>query len=431
MVRGGLSRDEARQNRLLREAQAMARLTHPNVVAIYDLVVAGGRLFLAMEYVDGITLEAWLAARARPVREILRAFEQCGRGLAAAHAMGLVHRDFKPTNALCAADGGRVCVTDFGLVRLAGTRDEPDAPEVHVSGESEDEGASGSATRSGALLGTLAYMAPEQLRRLASDARADQWAFCVALYEALYAQRPFAGSTVDELLEAMTRGEPRAPAVRSSVPSHVRMALARGLTVDPDRRFSSMDALLEELSHDPRRRRLTIGAVAALGLAVLGGGLVVRHQRLAREGERALVCAHGEASLAGVWDEARRDAVSRAASAAGDRFSQNTGALIEQSLDRYARQWTDERAQSCAAAPAQVGAEADAVAVASDARMLCLDDRLRELRAAVELTQQVSDAAGAATALVAVQSLKPAASCQHARASALLSARPPQRAAEV
>ncbi len=212
--------------RLLREAQAMARLSHPNVVAVYDTGTWDGRVFLAMELVEGGTLAGWRRAAPRPWREVVAVFISAGRGLAAAHAAGLVHRDFKPENVLIGADGS-VRVTDFGLARMA--EDKLTALPVvgMVAKESinntgsinsthsidsvgsarpgEEPGAVHSPlTRAGALIGSLAYMAPEQMAGLPADARSDIFSFCVALFECLGGERPFAGDTLYALRKSMS-----------------------------------------------------------------------------------------------------------------------------------------------------------------------------------------------------------------------------------
>ncbi|MBZ0232031.1 MAG: serine/threonine protein kinase, partial [Deltaproteobacteria bacterium] len=176
--------------RLLREAQAMARLSHPNIVTVYEVGELGADLFIAMEYVKGATVRGWLEAEPRDWRDVIEVFLQAGRGLAAAHAAGLVHRDVKPDNILV-GDDGIVRVTDFGLVGATG------------GSEARDGGAlTGELTETGTIVGTPRYMAPEQHRGAAVDARTDQFAFGVALYEALYRQRPFAGDTAAELSKA-------------------------------------------------------------------------------------------------------------------------------------------------------------------------------------------------------------------------------------
>ena len=186
--------------RLLREAQALAQLSHPNVVPVYDVGTVHGAVFMAMELVTGQSLRQWLRAARRVVPEILRVFAAAGEGLAAAHAAGLVHRDFKPDNVLVGADG-RVRVVDFGLARNAGSFElEPpsESSEPALSTESKDElsGQSGpllldsAVTQAGAVIGTPRYMSPEQLRGEPTDSRSDQYSFCVALYEALYETFP-------------------------------------------------------------------------------------------------------------------------------------------------------------------------------------------------------------------------------------------------
>ena len=231
------------QARLSREAQAMARVAHPNVVAVYDVGEWNGRVFIAMELVDGIDVRAWLKTPRRLV-EIVDAFREAGRGLAAAHAAGLVHRDFKPENVLVGADG-RVRVTDFGLA-------EPiDTP------------------MSDGISGTPAYMAPEQLRGENVDARTDQFAFCVALYEAVYGERPFAGNDYDSLRAAVLAGELRPAPSRSRVPRTLRQILVHGLSSRPGDRFPTMEALLAALGRDRTRIPRRVGAVAVALLAVL------------------------------------------------------------------------------------------------------------------------------------------------------------------
>jgi hypothetical protein len=253
---------EEQQQRLLREAQAMARLSHPNVLPVFDLGTEGRQVFLAMELIEGPTLAAWLRQRERPWREILGLFLEAGRGLAAAHQAGLVHRDFKPANVLVGADG-RPRVTDFGLVRVGATSDEglPQAPPR--SGEA-------TLTQTGTVAGTPAYMSPEQLAGRPVDARGDQFSFCVALYEALHGVRPFTADAPPEHRWTLRRPE-RSP----RLPGYVRAALARGLALDPLERFPSMAALLEALTRPPmpRRRWVALGLAGSLALAGMGVGI--------------------------------------------------------------------------------------------------------------------------------------------------------------
>ncbi|WNG32307.1 protein kinase [Archangium violaceum] len=262
LLRPGVGGEEGRA-RLVREAQAMARLAHPNVLPLFELGTEGERVFLAMERVEGPTLADWLRERERPWREVLALFLQAGEGLAAAHRAGLVHRDFKPANVLVGADG-RPRVTDFGLVRH-GAEVNGGAPE----GASGDTGEA--LSRAGAVPGTPAYMSPEQLAGREVDARGDQFSFCVALHEALYGVRPF---------EARERGVARwkrVPVPRGlRPPGYVRAAIERGLALEPEARFPSMDALLAALARPPGSRwgSVTVGVVG-LGLVLAGADVLV------------------------------------------------------------------------------------------------------------------------------------------------------------
>ncbi|MCU1281702.1 MAG: Serine/threonine kinase, partial [bacterium] len=193
------------QSRLRREAQAMARLQHPNVIAVYDVGMFHGRVFVAMELAEGTTLADWIDERPRSWREIVERLSQAGRGLAAAHAVGLVHRDFKLGNVLVGADG-RTRVGDFGLARALAAHDELAAPTDAALPTSLSPPLHEPLTRSGALLGTPSYMSPEQLQKRPADARSDQFSFCVALYRALYGTRPFTGDDFAEIADAVTNG---------------------------------------------------------------------------------------------------------------------------------------------------------------------------------------------------------------------------------
>jgi hypothetical protein len=268
----GLPEAEAR-GRVLREAQAMARLSHPNVVAVFDIGEQAERVWMAMELSDGVTLDRWLAAGGHSPREVLRVFAEAGAGLAAAHRAGIVHRDFKPQNVLV-DQAGRVRVTDFGLAR-EGWEGTGVVAAGELAGLSE-------LTRTGVLVGTPSYMAPEQFLGRA-DVRSDQFAFCVALYEALAGRRPFGGETLVALRQAIERGQlgdrPR------GVPRRVWPVLVRGLSSDPAARFESLEAVLASLRGGPSRRWLLAGA-AACAVLVLVLVLVVVGWRALAPGER-------------------------------------------------------------------------------------------------------------------------------------------------
>jgi len=267
-----------RRERLVREAKAMAKLSHPNVGAIYDVGVHGDQVFLAMEFLSGGTLSAWMKAKKRPWREIVKMFIEVGKGLAGAHAEGLIHRDFKPDNVLIDKNGVPK-VVDFGLVRLTGgaldrsttgtmdaVSDEDDAASLPVA-----ETALAALTRTGAIAGTPAYMAPEQFLGKDIDARTDQFAFCVALYEALYGERPFAGATVISVADAVTSEKIRPLPKNNDIPTWVRRCLIRGLRADPAQRYPGFDDLLDALANDPvarLRRRVFVAAGSAIAIAI-------------------------------------------------------------------------------------------------------------------------------------------------------------------
>jgi hypothetical protein len=258
--------------RLLREARAMARLAHPNVVTVYEVGTEAGRDYVAMELVEGQNLKAWLEAAARTPDDILAAFVAAGAGLAAAHGAGIVHRDFKPHNVLRRRDG-RVMVTDFGLAR--GVEAAPAiALETTMRADAKAESTPSSLsglTMTGSVLGTPAYMAPEQWTGAVVGPAADQFAFCVALWEALCGARPFTGPTIEKLREQAQKGVRELDA--SKLPRAVREPLFRGLEPDPDKRWSSMDALLAALR--PRRRFPLVVAAGAGVIAAAAAVLVM------------------------------------------------------------------------------------------------------------------------------------------------------------
>jgi serine/threonine protein kinase len=266
---------ELQQRRMLREAQALARLSHRNLVMVFDVGSLRGRVWIAMEYVAGDTLEVWLARERRTWAEIVDVFVEAGRGLAAVHAAGLVHRDFKPGNVIVREDG-MVQVLDFGLAARAGERDEEQRNKP-VRPEDLDALAA-NLTTTGAFMGTPAYMAPEQFLMRPTDGRTDQFSVCVALYEALYGHRPFTGKDLAQLMAATIEGLPGLPAEMPGLPIAVRQVIAKGLSRDPDDRFGDMNALVQALA-DTRapKQKSTSGGWRrfALGMMVGGGALAI------------------------------------------------------------------------------------------------------------------------------------------------------------
>jgi serine/threonine-protein kinase len=384
--------DAQREARLLREAQALARLTHPNVIAVHDVGAVGARVFVAMELVDGETLGQWLSRRPSR-RAIVNAFLQAGRGLAAAHHARLVHRDFKPANVLVAADG-RVLVTDFGVAGLA-ARDAADEPAP--------PGALGEPlTREGTLIGTPGYMAPEILAREPVDARADQFSFAASLYHAL------AGTSAGalDLGRAVLDGRPRP--VPRSVPGWLRAAVERGLSRDPAARFPDMGALLAVLARGPRvtARR---AAVAAFAVAALAAAAVA-----AARPRASPPCTGMDARLAGVWDEARKREVHAAFLATGNAHGDDTFARIARALDDYAAGWASARTGACAA----TAIHGEQSAAVLDLRMQCLERRLGALDALVRVLASRPDALAVDRAVEAVSRLPAVADCADAAALA-------------
>ena len=338
------ARHEARM-RLLREAQAMARLSHPNVVPVYDLGEFGDRVFVAMELVEGHTLRKWLEEGPRDWRTVVQALAEAGRGLAAAHAAGLVHRDFKPDNVVIGRDG-RVVVLDFGLAVGRGIEGAV-VPPIRPEGTSlEDSGPAvldTPVTRHGAVLGTPGYMAPEQYRSEEAGPATDQFGFCATLYQALYGQRAFPGNSAAALFFAASEGRVKPPPPEARVPAWVHAAVLRGLSPRPEDRYASMEALLEALRKDPavRRRRLLFAAAAGvLVLAGLGGAARLAHERATR-------CEGAEARLEGVWDSGRRKAVGRAFEATGAPYAAQAWESVRQVLDGYAAGLVAQQTEAC------------------------------------------------------------------------------------
>jgi serine/threonine protein kinase len=293
VLRGAVARNSAlAAQRIMREARLAARVSHPNVVSLYEVGQHEDRVFIAMEMVIGHPLTVWLRERPRSPKEILEVFVDAGRGLAAAHAAGVVHRDFKPDNVLVGRDG-RARVTDFGLARRGDSADEAGAG----AGESTRAKRSSLSdlSHAGAVLGTPAYMAPEQHSGANTDPRTDQFSFCIALYEALHGQRPFDGKTWEELSEAVLAGRVKPPPASSHVPASLHRIVVRGLAVRPGDRFASMSELLEALGRD-RGRALRAWAYASL-VALVAAATALAGDWMARE--RTLAVTRSSFSAAG------------------------------------------------------------------------------------------------------------------------------------
>jgi eukaryotic-like serine/threonine-protein kinase len=362
---------------LVGEAKALAKLAHPNVVSVFDVIeMSDGedptlRVVLAMEYVDGQTVSAWLRRERPSWREIVAVFVAAGEGLAAAHTVGLIHRDFKPSNVMLGKDG-RARVLDFGLAKAAATLDVS-----MVSGDDEGESersseAAGAADRSHRrIAGTPPYMAPEQHRAQPWDPRMDQYAFCVALWEALEGAPPFAGS-LGALYEAKREGPPAH--LGKSIPAHLRRVLVRGLQPNPGDRFATMDALLDVLRVDPTRRRRRAAAIS--GMATLA--LVATYGVWSSQAEDG--CTGALERLSGVWDDHRRQRVRDAFSSSGRPHAERSWKTMEPALDGWTTTWSATHRESCRA-----HAMGEQSSELLDLRMSCLDVALRELRATTDV----------------------------------------------
>ncbi|MEX1362547.1 MAG: serine/threonine-protein kinase, partial [Nannocystaceae bacterium] len=383
------ARPGADQARLVREAQALAKLSHPNLVQVYDVGTWGEQVFVAMEYVKGPSLQHWLNRR-RSWREVVQCLRAAGEGLVAAHEAGLVHRDFKPGNVLL-GDDGRVRVADFGLARLGA---DPQEREVSTRG---DEVAPGDAlqtamTESGVAMGTPAYMAPEQHVAGPVDARCDQFAFCVTLYEGVYGRRPFAVPRRDALLLAKLDGPPAMPS-DAKVPSWLRRVIGRGLAPAPEARFESMPALLRAIDEGLFRARRRLGAAGLLAALGITAGL-----GYAASGSRTQTRCETEPSP--IWDEPSRAAVERAFVDTGVALGNDALQLVSARLDVYDDQWRTMHRDACEATHLR-GEQSDELL---DLRMACLRRRGTQMRATVQVLME-ADAEVVENAVEAVAKL--------------------------
>jgi serine/threonine protein kinase len=460
----GVSQAEGRA-RTLREAQAIARLSHPNVVVVYDVGTFRDKVFIAMEFVDGNTATYWVESQARSWNEVLKVFISAGRGLAAAHEKGLVHRDFKPDNVMVGKDH-TVRVMDFGLARqvLGGERTTPPertaeaqaprdgrrstlgrgvtppklptlgaagvagdgATEHHqpvaiaehaakpppkppvdpmttvvlnmpANGTPDDANSPGLAafdvqlTRTGAMMGTPAYMAPEQFLGTPTDARTDQFSFCIALYEALYGERPFAGNTMFTLTSNVVQGNVREAPANSKVPLWVRKILLRGLRPQANDRWPSMEDLIEALGKNPADTWKKWARVAAIPVVLAGIALWIHQSRA----DSRSVCSGGPTKLEGIWElrapgeaESERQAqIHKAFLATGKGYAADVYATVSRALTKYVQSWATMHREACEATTVRKEQTGEVM----DLRMACLQERLGGVRA---LTDVFADANG-------------------------------------
>ena len=388
--------DPVSQQRLLREAQALARLSHPNVVGVYDVGTDGNQVFIAMELLDGVDLAAWVRKAPRSWREIVAAYAQAGRGLAAAHAAGMVHRDVKPHNLHMDASG-RVRVLDFGLARehaagessgaptrpdtMASTPAAPHAVPALASisdpglsmgtGSSLRASLSSSLTEAGVAPGTHRYMAPEQHAGAPSPA-SDQYAFCVALFEALYGRVPAAGEK---------------PTTPGPGPRALQAWLCTGLSAAPAARHASMDVLVDGLERILGRRRRMLATATVTALVALTG-VTAAFAMAARDHaprDARVACARSGAGIEAVWNPTRAHALTAHLAAGAPTYDPKAPARLVDGIDRFATAWRGMRVEACEATLVRH----EQTATRLDQRVACLERKLDSFHAFVDVLDEM------------------------------------------
>ncbi len=367
LLAAGPGRRDAKA-RLLREAMALARLSHPNVVGIHHVGQCTEGVYLVTQLVDGSTLSAWLRAR-RSWREIVDVFVAAGRGLLAAHQRGIVHRDFKPTNVLVGTDGV-ARLLDFGLAR--------DAAHHEPGTESRAwDPTAASVTLDGHVMGTPAYMAPEQHEGKPATAAADQYAFCIALFEALWGARPFTARDVANLATQKRTGALEFPR-HDRLPRPLRAIVAKGLRPRPEERWPSMRDLVTALERvaSPRRR-------VWRSVALVGGFAAVMGWAVRADGDPPLACATSDAWTE-VWSPSRASALASAFAATERSYADHAAQRVRERVEAFGAEWIAERENACA----QLDVDPNA-----DVRLACLDVQLDELAAAVSVLEEATPGA--------------------------------------
>ncbi|MBA3462393.1 MAG: serine/threonine protein kinase [Deltaproteobacteria bacterium] len=427
---------EAHRARLHREAQALARLSHPSVVTVFDVGDLEDDTFVAMELVEGKSLREW-SKQERTWREVVNVMVAAGRGLAAAHAAGIVHRDIKPDN-IVVSDGGAVKLVDFGLARDLGDRSVESVDGVSGDSDPGDSGSDLAAssissstlrpleqiTQHGHVVGTPAYMPPEQRGRgMDADERSDQFSFCVTLYEALYKQKPFKASkklvmdrdeqlTVADKPGIALRSLAAPPPAKTEVPAWLQKVVTRGLAVDKGHRYPSVDALLAELDRDPQRARRRV-AYGAMAMGAVAATAVVMTWRLMPSAMQEVTpsCGTGEDRIAAIWNQGKRAVIEAVAVKAGVAWAPRAVAAFGERVDDYAAQWKTMYRESCEATRVRGVQSPEAL----DLRSACLDERLGDLGALVDVMGEAKiDALRKAGEIVAA--LPPVSDCADVQA---------------
>jgi tetratricopeptide (TPR) repeat protein/tRNA A-37 threonylcarbamoyl transferase component Bud32 len=409
---------DAKRQRLLREAKAIARLSHPSVVVVYDVGTYQDQVFIAMELVDGMTATRWRDTAKPTWKQVLEVFKAAGEGIAAAHAADLIHRDLKPDNVMVTREN-KVRVMDFGLARQLERMSEDSFTSIAASPEGEEPTMPGSRpmearlTNEGNVVGTPAYMPPEQYLGI-TDERSDQFSFCVSLYECLYGTHPFEAKTSYGLTANVQAGRVHEAPAGTKVPAWLRKILIKGMKPRPEDRYQSMRELLEALARDPaiaRRRWLAACGVAASAIA-----LAIGVQRAA-DSKRAF-CAAAPEKLASVWElptssrrgGPRHDAVAQAFLSTGKPYARDAIRGVTKFLDEYAARWAGLYKDACEATHVR-GEQSNEVL---DLRMECLNERLGGMRALTEVftgatgevVEHAIDAAHALTVLDGCSDIK-------------------------
>ncbi len=408
ILRPSRSESDAKSRaRLVREAQAMARVSHPNVCSVFDVGIYSDQVFVAMEFVEGSTLQDWLK-EPRPWREVLRVLLKTGRGLLAAHEAGLIHRDFKPANVLLDSNG-RPRVTDFGVARFASPEAGASSPGSLVS---DPRLASFfSMTHAGMLVGTPLYMSPEQYLGRGLDARSDQFSFCVVLYQALFGRMPFEPASMAAVAQGLLlRGGNATPQMSdviaapprdSKIPAWLRQAVMRGLAMKPEDRFPGMKELLEALSQEPRRARnrraLWAGGLLLVAMTA-GAGLLWRQSQ---------VCGGADDLMAEVWNPKVRRTLEASFTGTGRPFAAQVARTVTQTLDTYAQTWISQGTDACMATRVH-GVQTEEIL---SRRVVCLERRRKDLRALSQLLSN-ADAMLVERAVDAVSALPALRECE-------------------
>ncbi len=358
------------RDRLLAEARAMAKLRHRAVVPVFDVGEYAGGIYVAMALVKGGTLHDWMHAEARPWRQVVARFLEAGRGLVAAHAAGIVHRDFKPRNVLL-GEGGEVMVADFGIASAS-------------ADVGEGEGVAGGPRETTSIVGTPAYMAPEQAAGQAVDARADQYSFCVSLWEGLHGQRPQEAETRTQ--GALLERSPAAPKSRRRVPGWLTDAVARGFAPAPEKRWPTLAALLDRLEQGLGRGRrwLGLGAVAIAGAVVVS----LKSSFLAPPPSVRATCDVPKGRIAQVWDAERAQRLTALLTAVDPQRGRERAARAVGAFDQAVRNWGAANVKACRETRIEHLQSEGMLAKRQD----CLDRILAKVAAAVVALEGASDA---------------------------------------